>query len=343
MNRVNREELKERMRNSKEPRTTISFYKYCNIAAPKDFRNTLFADLSGLGVLGRIYVAKEGINAQISVLSENFETLKNYLYSYEAFDKLRLNVAVEDDGRSFFTLTIKVRKKIVADGLDDDSFDPSDTGRYLTAEEFNALTDEEQTVLIDMRNAYESEVGHFEGAVCPDVLTFREQLPLVVDMLEEDKEKPVVMYCTGGIRCEKASAFLKHKGFKNVFHLKGGIIKYAHDVQEKGLKNKFIGKNFVFDERLGERISDEIIAKCHQCGASADTHINCGNKHCHLLFIQCEKCAEKYEACCSNTCKDFKELSAEEQKEKAKTMTFNGTNFGKSAYKIFRKNATLDD
>ena len=122
--------------------------------------------------------------------------------------------------------------------------------------------------------------------------TFRDSLDIIEEDLSEFKEeKNLVMYCTGGIRCEKASAYYKHKGFKKVFQLEGGIIEYARQVQNKGLENKFVGKNFVFDHRRGERISEEIIAHCHQCGNPCDTHVNCANEACHLLFIQCEECA----------------------------------------------------
>ena len=123
------------------------------------------------------------------------------------------------------------------------------------------------------------------------------------------------MYCTGGIRCEKASAFMLHNGFKNVFHLEGGIIQYANTVKELGLTNKFKGKNFVFDDRLGERISEEVISRCHQCGKPSDTHINCKNDGCHLLFIQCEDCTVKYNGCCSIECQQVYELPIDEQKK----------------------------
>jgi UPF0176 protein len=135
----------------------------------------------------------------------------------------------------------------------------------------------------------------------------------VEETLAPHKDKTIIMYCTGGIRCEKASAYLRHKGFKNVHQLEGGIIKYARDAQDKGLPNKFRGKNFVFDERLGERISEEIISHCHQCGKPCDTHTNCVNDACHLLFIQCDDCAEKYQGCCSEDCRSFMELPEEEQ------------------------------
>jgi UPF0176 protein len=189
-------------------------------------------------------------------------------------------------------------------------------GKHLNAEEFNQLTDKPDTILIDFRNHYESEVGHFKGAILPDVDTFRESLPFIEEeYLKGNENKNIVMYCTGGVRCEKASAWFKHRGFKNVHQLEGGIIKYANDVNEKGLENKFIGKNFVFDERRGERISDDIIAVCHQCGEPADTHTNCVNDACHLLFIQCESCKSKMENTCSDECLHMIHLSADEQKE----------------------------
>jgi len=125
---------------------------------------------------------------------------------------------------------------------------------------------------------------------------------MAVEMLQDAKDKPIVMYCTGGIRCEKASAYLLHHGFKNVFQLDGGIIEYARRATEEGLPLKFIGKNFVFDDRLGERITSDVIARCHQCGTPSDDHTNCANDACHLLFIQCKTCAEKMEGCCSERC-----------------------------------------
>jgi len=313
-NIIDRRVLKAQMAADKTPRTTVSFYKYFDIKSPQDFRDFLFEKLSKWGVLGRIYVAHEGMNAQISVPTEQFETFKRFLYSIEHLDGLRLNTAVADSSHSFYMLKIKVRNKIVADGLDDSSFNPADTGKLLSAHEFNALTDDPDTILVDMRNHYESEVGHFEGAILPDVDTFREELQIAEDLLSENKEKNLVMYCTGGIRCEKASAYMKHKGFKNVYHLEGGIIKYARDVKANGLKNKFKGVNFVFDERLAERISEDVIAHCHQCGSPFDVHTNCSNLGCHILFIQCDDCKEKWENCCSPECKDMIHQPEEVQK-----------------------------
>jgi len=315
-NRISRKELKERIQADPTPRITISFYCYFKIEDTAAFRNELYRQLKSLDVLGRIYLATEGINAQVSVPQANLDAFRSYLNSIKPLEGLRLNIAVDDDGKSFYVLDIKVRKNIVADGITDPTFNMENKGRYVTAEEFNQLSEDPETVIVDMRNHYEFEVGHFENAIEVPSDTFREQLPMVAGMMEDKKDKNIIMYCTGGIRCEKASAFLLHSGYKNVFHLEGGIIHYYNQVKEKGLANKFHGKNFVFDQRLGERITDEIIANCHQCGKPADTHVNCASDACHLLFIQCDECRKKMEGCCSNECLEFIHLPEEQQKER---------------------------
>lgn len=314
-NRISRKELKDRILNDGTPRTTISFYHYFKIQDPKKFRDELYSHLKVLDVMGRIYVAAEGINAQINVPTAYFDAFRKYLYSIKPLNQLRLNIAVDDNSKSFYVLDIKVRNKIVADGIEDPDFDMANRGKYVSADQFNRLTEDPDTVVIDMRNHYEFEVGHFENAIEIPSDTFREQLPMAAAMMEGDREKNIIMYCTGGIRCEKASAYMLHKGFRNVFHLEGGIINYVNQVKEKGLVNKFHGKNFVFDQRLGERITDEIIASCHQCGKPADTHVNCVNDACHLLFIQCEDCKEKMKNTCSRECYDFIHLPPDEQKK----------------------------
>ena len=314
-NRVNKRVLKQALLSQPQNRLTLSFYCYHYIPDPGTFRNQLYLTFSNLDVLGRIYVAKEGINAQISVPQDNLDKFRDALYSIHFLNGIRLNIAIEDDGKSFFSLKIQVKKKIVADGLNDETFDVTNAGKHLSAAEFNELTSKPDTLVIDMRNHYESEVGHFQNALLPDVDTFKEALPAAEAMLSEHKDKHVVMYCTGGIRCEKASAWMKHRGFKNVYQLNGGIIEYARQVKQQGLENKFLGKNFVFDERLGERISNEIISVCHQCGKSCDTHTNCRNEACHLLFIQCPECKAKYDGCCSNDCKEIVALPEEAQRE----------------------------
>ena len=313
-NRVSNEELKQRLMQEPFSRTTISFYQYFPIQNPQEFRDYLYKHLDVLGVFGRIYVAKEGINAQVSVPEENFEAFKMFLYAIEPLNGLRLNIAVDDDGKSFWVLKIKVREKIVADGITDPDFSMEKKGRYVNARQMNELLKDPDTVVIDMRNHYEYEVGHFVNAIELPSDTFREQLPMAVEMMKPNKEKNIIMYCTGGIRCEKASAYMLHNGFKNVFHLEGGIIQYARQVKEAGIETKFIGKNFVFDDRLGERITEDVIAHCHQCGKPCDNHTNCSNNGCHLLFIQCDDCAAAYDGCCSTECKETIHLPVERQK-----------------------------
>lgn len=313
-NRVNKKELKKRIQEETIKRITVSFYRYVIIDNPQEVRDSLFLQWNALKILGRIYVAKEGINAQMSVPEENWEIFLFNLDQHHLLSKMPLKIAVEDDGKSFYKLTIKVRPKIVADGLDDNSFDVTNVGNHLTAKQFNEAMEDPETVIVDMRNHYESEVGKFIGAYAPDADTFREELPLVVEELKDKKDKKILMYCTGGVRCEKASAYLKHHGFKDVNQLHGGVIDYVRQIKAEGLKSKFIGKNFVFDERVGERITDDIISECHQCGAPCDTHVNCANDDCHLLFIQCEACAEKMKGCCTPECVHISQLPLEEQK-----------------------------
>jgi UPF0176 protein len=279
------------------------------------FRDHLFIAFSKLDVLGRIYVANEGINAQLSVPKENIEVFKKSISEITPLNNIRLNIALEHYSKSFLKLTIKIREKIVADGLNENTFDVTNIGEHLDAQRFNQILDDKNTICIDMRNHYESEIGFFKGAIKPDVDTFRESLEIIdIELEKHGKQKNYLMYCTGGIRCEKASAYLKHKGIKNVFQLEGGIIEYTRQVNENDLKNNFLGKNFVFDERKGERISDDIVSNCHQCGKPCDSHINCINESCHLLFIQCDDCREKMNSCCSSECMQVVELSYEEQK-----------------------------
>lgn len=313
-NRVSADLLKQKLAAETFTRVTISFYQYAKITEPQLFRDQLYQGLFELGVFGRIYVAHEGINAQISVPEHNVDAFRTFLYSFDFLNGIRLNIAVDDNGKSFFVLKIKVREKIVADGINDPSFDITHRGQYLDAQAFNQLSASPDTVIVDMRNHYEYEVGHFDNALEVPSDTFREQLPMAIDMLKDQKDKNIIMYCTGGIRCEKASAYFLHNGFNNVFHLEGGIIEYTNKARQQGLPNKFRGKNFVFDERLGERIGDEIISKCHQCGEPCDDHTNCKNEGCHLLFIQCEKCAAKYQGTCSDECHTVINLPEEEQK-----------------------------
>jgi len=303
-NKVNRDELKTKLMAETFQRTTISFYRYFIIDNPQEFRNNLFAQWAELDCLGRIYVAREGINAQMSVPEFHMPAFLNLLQQIQGLENMPIKYAVEDNGKSFYKLTIKVRPKLVADGLDDDAFDVTNVGTHLSAEEFHHLAGQPDTIIVDMRNHYESEIGHFKNAILPQADTFRAELNLVATHLKEQKDKKVLLYCTGGIRCEKASAYLKHHGFEDVNQLHGGILEYARQIKAANLESKFIGKNFVFDERLGESVNGQIISRCHQCGKPCDSHSNCANHGCHVLFIQCSECAVKHHGCCTPECAD---------------------------------------
>ena len=313
-NKIDKEVLKQQLHKEPYYRHTLSFYKFIEIADPQAFRNELFINFSEMQIFGRIYVANEGINAQISVPEHQMELLNRYVNEHNYLQGVLLNHAIEDNGKSFYKLKILVKHKILSDGLINSEFDIYNVGLHLDANTYNKKLGEPNTIVIDLRNSYEHEVGHFSGALLPDVDTYKESIPIIVNMLEEKQTDNILLYCTGGIRCEKFSAYLHHKGFKNVFQLKGGVINYAHQVKKLSIETKFIGKNFVFDDRMGERVTDDIIARCHQCGEAADTHVNCANEACHLLFIQCSICASKFNHCCSVSCMDQHALPGETQK-----------------------------
>ncbi len=324
VNRIDKTILKRLLKEETFQRKTISFYRYVTIKNPQTLRDDLFKTWSELNCFGRIYLAEEGINAQMSVPEHNWDEFVEKLNRIGYFKDVPFKFAVDGNGKSFYKLIVKVRDKIVSDGINDPQFDAANTGKYLSAKEFNTAIEDPNTIVIDMRNHYESEVGRFDRAFCPDADTFREELPLVIDHLKGQEDKKVVMYCTGGIRCEKASAYFKYKGFKDVNHLHGGIIQYAKEVKEQKLESKFRGINFVFDERIGERITPDVLSNCHQCGKPCDVHVNCKNDDCHLLFIQCNECAQKMEGCCTNACKDIYHLPIEQQRELRKGRVKNG-------------------
>jgi len=329
-NKYSAKENAELIKKAGDKRLTLSFYKYAVIKNPKLFRDYLFLNWQPLNVLGRIYVSFEGLNAQLSVPLKNLEEFKSQLNEISFLKKIRLNIAIESDDFSFLKLKIKVRSKIVSDGLNDDLLDFTNPGDHLDAKKFNQILNNKDTICVDMRNHYESEIGHFKNAILPNVDTFKESLHFVEKKYSNYKEnKNIVLYCTGGIRCEKASAFLKHKGYNNVFQLEGGIIEYTNQVKKKGIENKFIGKNFVFDQRKAERISEDVISRCHQCGKKSDSHVNCVNEACHLLFIQCERCSIKMKNCCSKECVEIISLSDQKRKALRKGK--------KNSNKIFKK------
>ncbi|MCI1751556.1 MAG: rhodanese-related sulfurtransferase [Flavobacteriales bacterium] len=321
--------LRERLEQEELPRTTLSFYRYVRLKETEDLRHALYTEWEQLGVLGRIYISQEGVNAQISLPTSNLDAFRSALDAQEAFRAMPWKIAVEDDGKSFLKLKIKVRNKIVADGLADDAFDVTNVGEHLDAESFNRKI-EEGALVIDMRNNYECLIGHFEGAYLPKADTFRGAIEEVQEMLDRKAEEAsgpgnfstdqggrrteILLYCTGGIRCEKASAYLKHHGFENVNQLHGGIIDYARQIKAQGLESRYKGQNFVFDERLAERITDDVVSTCMQCGTKSDRISNCQEATCNMLLVQCENCANKYADCCSLSCREIYQLPIEAQR-----------------------------
>lgn len=314
-NKYDKQTLRRKLEAENFKRITLSYYRYVQVSDPVEFRDYLYKEFASLNILGRIYVAHEGINAQISVPEHNMEAFRNFINADPRLKDVPLKIAVEDNGKSFIKLIVRVRAKIVADGLNDNEFNTSDVGKHLNAREFNEALQDPNTIVIDMRNHYESEVGHFENAIRPEADTFREAMMKGVELASDKKDQKILLYCTGGIRCEKASAWFRHEGFKDVNQLYGGIIQYAREIKQEGLPSKFIGKNFVFDDRMGERITEDIISECHQCGSKCDQHVNCANDDCHLLFIQCDRCREKFQGCCTEECQRIFNLPIEEQRK----------------------------
>ena len=313
-NKRSKDELVKNLNSESFKRITCSFYNYTPIKEPEVQRDNIYSYFESLNIFGRVYIASEGINAQISVPDHKWKEFKHGLKNYKILKNMPIKKALSD-GISFYKLVVKVKKEIVAYGLSDHIYDMNKVGQYLKPEEFNKAIEEDNTAVIDMRNFYETEVGRFKNAEIPLVEKSKELLPEVRRMLNGRENHQVLLYCTGGIRCEKASAFLINSGISNVKQLHGGIIQYAHDVRRKEIESKFIGKNFVFDARLGERITDDVIANCHICGGPSDTHRDCNNDACHILFIQCNQCEKKYDGCCSIDCKEFASLPMSKQKE----------------------------
>jgi UPF0176 protein len=334
-NQLDRDQLIEKLDAEDFERKSVSFYRYVNIEDPKALRHEIFTVWNELQVNGRVYLATEGVNAQISVPDFNFEKFCESADHF--FPQIKFKVGREEDGDSFYKLIIKSKSKILADGQDDGSYDVTNVGKHLTAKQWNEAMSEEDTIVVDIRNHYESEIGHFSGAMLPDVDSFREELPVVKKMLEGKEESKVLLYCTGGIRCEKTSAWLKNLGYKDVNQLHGGIIDYDRQVKDEGLENKFIGKNFVFDGRMSEKITDDVIAQCHTCDEPADTHINCAWQVCHVLFIQCEKCQEKLEGCCSDKCVESLDMPEDQQLKLRQDAVPNSKTFNKGRFRASKE------
>ncbi|MCB0272201.1 MAG: rhodanese-related sulfurtransferase [Bdellovibrionales bacterium] len=301
-NIYSREELTRKRAAETFHRKACSFYRYVQIANPEQFRNELYLSWYPLGILGRIYISHEGINAQLCVPEHNWEGFQTTLQIFSYTKNMFINEALSEGDDAFLKLDIKVRNKIVADGIDGNIFEKSSCGQHLDPSSFHAMMENEDVIVVDTRNDYECEIGYFENAILPNSETFRDVLPELTEKLKEHKDKKILMYCTGGIRCEKASAYFKNEGFENVFQLQGGIINYLRETSKKGVPSKFHGSNFVFDGRMAELIDDQVESTCISCETPYFKHIDCANQRCHRLIVQCEACATNMKGCCSNEC-----------------------------------------
>ncbi len=277
---------------------TISFYRYTLIENPEELRDRLRDFCAIREIQGRILIAQEGINGAVSGVDEKVEELKSELRTLFAGLTFREQEAVST---TYHKLVVKVRKEVCAF---DYPIDGRESAQYVTPTQLELMYEnKEDFVIIDARNNYEYEVGRFKNALKMPIKSFRE-FPEKINDFAEFKDKKVVMYCTGGIRCEKATAYMKHQGFENVFHLQGGIINYINHVQHTpNLNGHWEGGLFVFDDRLVHH-TDTAVTHCVHCEQDSQQYYNCHNLDCDRLFICCKDCAVVMKRACSQACKD---------------------------------------
>ncbi|WP_343190166.1 rhodanese-related sulfurtransferase [Buchnera aphidicola (Mollitrichosiphum nigrofasciatum)] len=288
-------------------RFNVSFYKYFLIQSPKEFRNWMYIQFYKLNIYGRIYVSFEGVNAQISVPIYNFNKMKKILHSlFKNNNIIFINKSINNE-YSFWVLIIKVKKKILSDGLKNFYFNNYLSKFYLKADVVNKFITQKNVLIIDLRNSYEYAIGHFNKAFTVPAYTFREQLQKIIYMFQYAKNDQILIYCTGGIRCEKASLWMRYHGYRYVYQIKGGIIKYIYDTKKNNLPIFFKGSNFVFDNRLSENITKNLQSYCWKCYNLCDRYINCKNNFCHKLFIQCNICLDIFKGYCSSECRKIKD------------------------------------
>lgn len=279
----------------------LLYYKYVNISDPHKevVIQREFCEVNN--ITGRILIGFEGINGTIAGNKKNTDKYETWMQERGEFKDIEFKVSLGSED-TFSKLKIKFRPEIVTLGVE--GLDPSVSGKRMSADELHNILEErkDDVILVDMRNDYESAIGKFEGATLAPIHRFRE-LPNVIGELSKYKNKKVITYCTGGIRCEKASALLLKEGFLDVYQLDGGIFKYA----EKYPDGYFEGKCFVFDKRMAvsfnQKKESKILTNCKLCGKKSDNYIDCANKTCHDLFICCADCASKYNEYCSEECR----------------------------------------
>lgn len=278
----------------------LAFYRFIPIANPQELVKSHKSFFKDKDLTARIYISESGINGQMSGSQKDAELYMRWMHAQKEFENLHFKIHTHHEN-VFPKQTIKYRKQLVAI---DEEIDLNDAGEHVEPEQWQSmLENKESSILLDVRNDYEWAVGRFEGAECPPCQTFREFKEYATQLKEavDPTKTPVMMYCTGGIRCELYSALLKKHGFEKVYQLNGGVINYG---LEQGSKH-WLGKLFVFDDRLTTAISPEpteIIGQCHFCKIAHDDYYNCANMDCNNLFICCKNCSESYSGCCCQEC-----------------------------------------
>ena len=286
------------------PYQVLLYYFYNTFHDPEAYREEHEELCKSLGLLGRILIGKEGINGTVSGTPENCDAYRQYMDNHPLTKGMEWKID-EVDKHQFPRLSIKVREEIVPLGLENEDFSPREcTGEYLSPTAWKDMLNEQDTVVIDARNQYEWELGHFKGALLPEVESFRELKEWVRNNKEDWKGKKVMTYCTGGIRCEKFSGFLKREGLEDVYQLHGGIVTYGKDPEAKG--EKWRGSCYVFDERIKVPINHtseaEIISRCSHCGEPSERYRNCEWSPCNSRHFCCEKCESASNGYCTNAC-----------------------------------------
>jgi UPF0176 protein len=283
----------------------LLYYKYVTIEDYEEFAKEHLAFCKELGLKGRILVAKEGINGTVSGTVEQTEAYMNMMHAHPLFKGMVFKID-ESEGHAFKKIFVRPRPELVTFRLEDD-INPNDlTGKRLKPKEFYEALQQEDVIVLDGRNDYEYDVGHFRNALRPPVESFREFPEWIRNNLSEFKDKKVITYCTGGIRCEKLSGFLLREGFKDVSQLDGGIATYSKDPEVKG--KLFDGKMYVFDERITVRVNqteeETVVGKCLHCGTPSEKYINCTYDFCHNHHIVCDACEESHGGYCSEACEE---------------------------------------
>jgi UPF0176 protein len=283
----------------------ILYYKYVPVDNPAILAEDQRKLCESLGLKGRIIIAQEGINGTLEGKKESIEKYCKNLISNKEFKDINIKRSV-GTGRAFPKLKVKVRSEIVSAHLGRDDVKPWEkTGVYLSADEFQKWVEAgKEFEVIDMRNSYEYKVGHFENSINPNLKNFRD-LPKAIKDLEPFQDKPIVTVCTGGVRCEKASAYLLSKGFKEVYQLENGIVSYI----EKYPNQAFKGKLYVFDNRIAMDFdapdNHTVVGKCDLCGDPTEEYVNCKNPECNIHILSCVKCQKEKNGFCSEKCRAF--------------------------------------